>query len=101
MIMKTRKEAYIDKMAAQLKEWSAKIDELESMVGTAKADVKMGYENRIRELKEKRETAMQRLRELKDSSGEAWETFTAGVDNAWEDFKDALTAAREKFKKAA
>ena len=40
--MKSREE-YIDKLAAQLKEWSAKIDELESKARAAKADAKTGY----------------------------------------------------------
>jgi predicted nucleic acid-binding Zn-ribbon protein len=101
LIMKTKKEEYIDKMANELKEWSARIDELESRVGTAKADVKMAYENRIRELKEKRETLSRKLQEIRESSGEAWEAMTAGLETAWKDFKGALSAAREKFKKAA
>ena len=97
--MNTKKEEYIEKMAAQLKEWSAKIDELETTVATATADVKTGYEARIRELKEKREISSNKLRELKESSGEAWNVMTAGVETAWADFKTAFTAAKEKFKK--
>lgn len=99
--MNTRKEEYIDKMANELKEWSAKIDELESKVSTAKADVKTTYEQRIRELKDKRDALSSKLHDLRDSSGEAWESFKAGVDNAWEDLKGAFSDAREKFKKAA
>ena len=99
--MKTKKEEYIDKMAYELKEWSAKLDELESRVSGTSADVKAGYETRIRELKYKRDTLSSKLHELRDSSGEAWESFKAGVDNAWEDLKGAFTDAREKFKKAA
>lgn len=99
--MKTKKQEYIDKMANELKEWSAKIDELEAKVSTAKADAKIGYENRIRELKEKQETATQKLQEIRESSGEAWEAMKAGVETAWKDFTDALSVARDKFKKAA
>ncbi|HSB33999.1 MAG TPA: hypothetical protein VLG39_06060 [Nitrospirota bacterium] len=99
--MKTRKEEYIDRMATQLKDWTAKLDELESSVKGATADVKAGYENRIRELKEKRDALSSKLHELRESGGDAWETFRYGVDNAWEDFKGAITSARDKFKKAA
>jgi outer membrane murein-binding lipoprotein Lpp len=101
LIMKTKKEEYIEKMANELKEWSAKLDELESKVSGTSADVKAGYETRVRELKYKRDTLSSKLHELRESSGDAWETFRAGMDNAWEDFKDAFAGAREKFRKAA
>ncbi len=78
--MKNREE-YIDKLAAQLKEWSAKIDEVEIKARAAKADAKVGYENQIRQLKDKREAAAQKLQELKSSSAEAWGTLKAGAED--------------------
>jgi len=95
--MKSREE-YIDQLAAQLKEWSAKIDELESKARTAKADVKTGYENQIKQLKDKRDAAMQKLQELKGSSSEAWDILKAGAETSWADLKKAVTDAAEKFK---
>ncbi len=96
--MKSREE-YIDKLAAQLKEWSAKIDELESKANAAKADVKAGYENQIKQLKDKQDAAKQRLQELKGSSTDAWDTLKAGAEKAWADLHNAVQAAKEKFKK--
>ncbi len=96
--MKNREE-YIDKLAAQLKEWSVKIDEFESKARAAKADVKTGYENQIRQLKDKRDTATQKLQELKGASTDAWETLKAGTETVWADLKNAVTAAKERFKK--
>jgi uncharacterized coiled-coil DUF342 family protein len=95
--MKSREE-HIDKLAAQLKEWSSKIDELESKARAAKADVKTGYENQIRQLKDKRDVAMQKLQELKGASNDAWDTLKSGAETAWTDLKNAVTAARERFK---
>ena len=95
--MKSREE-HIDKLAAQLKEWSANIDELESKASAAKADVKTGYENQIRQLKDKRDAAMQKLQELKGASTDAWDTLKAGAETAWADLKNAVTAAKERFK---
>jgi uncharacterized coiled-coil DUF342 family protein len=95
--MKSREE-HIDQLAAQLKEWSAKIDELESKARVAKADVKTNYENQIRQLKDKRDAAMQKLQELKGASAEAWEILKAGAETSWADLKKAVTAASEKFK---
>ena len=95
--MKSREE-HIDQLAAQLKEWSAKIDELESKARAAKADVKTSYENQIRQLKEKRDGAKQKLQELKGASAEAWDILKAGAETSWADLKKAVTAATEKFK---
>lgn len=95
------REEYIGKMERQLKEWSARIDELESRVSATKTDAKMEYKGRIRELRDRRETLSRNLQELRGSGGEAWEAMMAGVESAWLDFTDALTAAREKFRKAA
>lgn len=96
--MKSREE-YINKLAAQLKEWSAKVDELESKANVAKADVKTEYERQIRQMKDKRDTAMQKLQELKGASTDAWDTLKAGSEAAWGDLKNAVTAAKERFKK--
>lgn len=96
--MKSREE-YINKLAAQLKEWSAKVDELESKANVAKADVKTEYERQIRQMKDKRDIAMQKLQELKGASTDAWDTLKAGSEAAWGDLKNAVTAAKERFKK--
>jgi chromosome segregation ATPase len=96
----TNRDEYIDKLAAQLKEWSAKIDELETKAGAAKAEVKTGLEKQIRQLKEQQDVAMKKLQELKGSSAEAWDTLKAGAETAWADLKNAVTAAKEKFNKS-
>ena len=96
--MKNREE-YIEKMTAQLKEWSRKIDLLEFKARAAKADAKITYEQRIRDMKSKREAVMTRLQELKGAGNEAWESMTTGVEAAWDEFKRAFTEAKDKFKK--
>jgi hypothetical protein len=95
--MKSREE-YIDQLAAQLKEWSSKIDELESKALVAKADAKTSYENQIRHLKDKQAASMQKLQELKNASGEAWDILKAGAETSWAELKKAVSAATEKFK---
>jgi hypothetical protein len=95
--MKSREE-YIDKLAAQLKEWSAKIDELETKADAARAEVKTGLEKQISQLKDQHVAATKKLQELKGSSTEAWDTLKAGAETAWADLKNAITAAKAKFK---
>ncbi len=98
--MKSREE-YIDKMTKQLKEWSAKIDELESRIDTVGIDMRTAYEQRIRDIQDKRDAVSRKLQELTGTSGEAWKTLASGMDHAWDDFRDAFKSAVDKFKKAA
>jgi uncharacterized coiled-coil DUF342 family protein len=98
--MKTREE-YIDKMAEQLKAWSAGIDELQDRVSVVRADMKAGYESRIREIRDRREAVARKIQELGETSEEAWDALRVVVDCAWLDFTDALTSARDNFRKAA
>ncbi len=97
--MKNREE-YIDKLAAQLKEWSAKIDEMEVKAHSAKEDVKTRYAEQIKELKEQREAAVHKLQELKETSSEAWDIMKAGAETAWSDLKKAINEAKQKFQKS-
>ena len=94
-----KREEYIDKLAAQLKEWSVKIDEIESKAKAATADMKTEYEKQIGQLKDKQDIAMQKLQELRGASTEAWDALKAGSEAAWADLKNAVTAAKDKFKK--
>ena len=98
-MMKNREE-YIDKLAAQLKEWSAKVDELETKARGAKTDAKTEYEKQIKQMKDKRDAAIQKLQELKGSSTDAWDALKAGSEAAWAELKNAVTAAKERFKKS-
>lgn len=98
--MKSREE-YIDDMSKQLKEWSAKIDELETRLGTVSSEMKSTYEQRILDMKDRRDSMSRKLQELKGVSGDAWKTLSTGMDIAWDDFKDAFKSAVDKFKKAA
>lgn len=96
--MKSREE-YIDKLAAQLKEWSTRIDELEAKARAARDDAKIGYENEVRHLKDQRDAAKQKLQELKGASTEAWDVLKAGAETAWTELKNAVSSAKEKFDK--
>ena len=99
--MRTRKEEYIDRIAAQLREWSATIDELESRASRAPDTMEAGFDESIRILKERRELLSGRLEGLRASTGEAWSALTTGVDAAKDELRNAFAAAKEKFRKAA
>jgi uncharacterized coiled-coil DUF342 family protein len=96
--MKSREE-YIDKMAQQLKEWSAKIDELQFKARAAGENVKAGYESRISDLKSRRDKVRTKLRELRETTGDTWDAVQKGVEAAWTEFKNAFGEVKDKLKK--
>jgi recombinational DNA repair ATPase RecF len=91
-------DAYKQKMAAQLKEWSAQISLLEAKVENAGADMKVKRAEALHELRAKQRAASEKMKELEKASGAAWEQAKATADKIWEDLKAGVADARSKFK---
>lgn len=92
------KTAYQDKYEAKLKEWKAKITQLEAKAEGAKADAKIEYQEQIKLLKEKEKAARSKLEEIKKSGSGAWKDLKSGLDTAGDELKSALDKAVSKFK---
>jgi len=92
------RQAFREKMEAQLREWTAKIDQLKAKTDQSKADAKIEYHQRINELREKRKIMQGRLDDLKGASDDAWESLKTGVRKAGDDLKNAVENAVAKFK---
>lgn len=94
----TKKEEYIDKLAAQLKDWSATIDKLASKTELLAGEQKVKLLEQLEELRTKRLDAQVKLNQLRESTGESWKTLEQGMEKAWGDMKEAMHKASEKFK---
>ncbi|MEO8332926.1 MAG: hypothetical protein ABI479_10880 [Gallionella sp.] len=92
------KDAYKQKMAAQLKEWGAQIDLLEAKAANASADVKLKHAQQLQELRAKQRAASEKMKELGKASGEAWEQIKKTADKIWDDLKTGVADAHSKFK---
>lgn len=92
------KEAYREKLEAQLREWSAKIDLLKAKADQAEADAKIDYKNRIEDIRHRKEVLQAKLKELQKASDAAWKDVKAGTERAAADLKEALKSALSKFK---
>ncbi|MGP8050721.1 MAG: hypothetical protein ACLPYB_08920 [Desulfobaccales bacterium] len=84
-----QKEAYQEKIEAQLREWTAKINELKAKADGAKADAKIDMYKRIDALRVKQEAAQAKFQALKQVGTEKWEQLRTGLDQAMEDLKTA------------
>ena len=92
------KEDYQEKLEAQLKEWSRKIDQLKSAAEKLAADAQVTYHQQIDALRGKQEAAQKKLHELKETSEGAWEFLKAGIDRAWDELKQGVEGAFSRLK---
>jgi len=96
--MKDKRQAYEEKLDAQLEEWSAQIALLKARAEKAKAGAKIEYHNTIEVLQQRQEEARTKLHELKTAGDEAWEDLKTGAEKVWAEIKTAFHSAASKFK---
>lgn len=92
------KDAYRQKLAAQLKEWGAQINLMEAKAEKIGADLKIKHLEAITELRAKQHLAAEKIKELEKNSGEAWEQVKITAEKIWADLKVGVAEAQAKFK---
>lgn len=91
------KEAYQEKLEAQIKEWTAKLTELKAKADQAGAGAKAHLHQQIDQFRARNEAAQQKLDEIKAASAESWETLKAGSERALDEMKKTWRSMKSKF----
>ncbi len=94
-----RKEAYQQKIEAQLKEIKAEIDKIRAKAEEASAEAKIAHYKRIEELLSKHQVVSEKLTELKEAGSDSWEDVKAGLELAWDSLSEAVKSAGSRFNK--
>jgi alpha-beta hydrolase superfamily lysophospholipase len=92
-----QKEAYQEKIEAQIKEWSAKLQELKAKAEKATADKKIELNKAIDDMRARKEAAQVKLEEIKGASAETWEKLKVAMDKAMEDVKTFWEGIKSRF----
>ena len=92
-----QKEAYLEKIEAQLKVWSAKIEELKAKAEKASADKKIELHQMIDDLRARKEQAQKNLNEIKAAGAETWEKLKSKTDEAMDDVKTFWESVKTKL----
>jgi len=92
------KEAYKQKMAAQLKEWSAQINLLEAKAENVGAGMKVRHAEVMLDLQAKQRMAIEKMNELESASSETWDQVKETSNKIWNDLKTGIAEAHSKFK---
>ena len=91
-------ESYVQKMQAQLEEWSTAIERLRAKADHASAETKLKMQRQLDELKAKEAAARTKLDQIKNTSKQAFEDARGAIDKAWSDLKGAFDRARASIK---
>ena len=92
------REAYKEKMAAQLEEWNDQIDALETRVKKANAEVRLRRAEEMHELRLSRNHASEKMKELDEASAEAWGHVSKRTAKAFENLKAGVSVAHSRLR---
>jgi len=92
------KEAYKQKMEAELELAQAKLAEFKAQAKSSAADARIKNAKQVDELEEKINATKGKLKELGEASEDGWEQLKIGVESAWGALSTAIRNAAAKFK---
>ncbi|MBD3245830.1 MAG: coiled coil domain-containing protein [Candidatus Omnitrophica bacterium] len=87
---KELKKAYQEKTEAQLKEWSAKAEELKTKAESMSADAKVKAMEKIVGLKQKVREGREHLENIESAGEGQWETLKAKMEGISEGIKNTI-----------
>lgn len=93
------KEAYKQKMNAELELAQSKLVEFKAEVKNSAADVRIKYNEHLDELQQMVDTTKEKLKELDTAGNDAWEHLKEGIESAWNSLGTTLQDTADKFKK--
>jgi len=93
----SKRDAYIQKLKAQLDEWNAELDLLEARSRKLGAEARIKYEEQMELLRSQHAEAMDRFAELQGATQDAWESLKEGIVDSWAALKAGLDRARSKL----
>jgi len=93
------KDAYKQKVEAELELVQAKLAELKAEAKSAGADVQIKYGEQVNKLEKLTDATKEKLKELDAASEATWEHLKQGVESAWDTLSTAVHDTVSKFKK--
>lgn len=93
------KDAYKQKIEAELNLVQAKIEEFKAKSKVYAANAHIKYIEQVEELEDKFEATKAKLKKLDEAGEEKWEHFKEDVESAWVILSKALKDAAAQFKK--
>ena len=96
--MISTKEAYKQKIEAEVELAQAKLAELKAQAKSSAADASIKYAKQIEELEQGVDTTKAKLKELDNAGEDTWERVKGGVESTWGKLSAAVRDTAAKFK---
>jgi uncharacterized coiled-coil DUF342 family protein len=95
----TTKEAYRNKIEAEMDLAEAKLVEFRTQAKSFEAEAREKYDAQIDALTDKFDASKAKLKELAEASEDAWESLKEGFEKAWDEMGKSINHAADSFKK--
>ena len=93
------KEAYKEKLAAEVDLAQAKLAELKARARSSAADACITYNDQIDKLQQQIDATQGKLKELGEAGEDSWERLKDGIEHTWNGLNSAAKDAVARFKK--
>lgn len=90
------KQAYLDKMNAQLAEWRGKIDVVKARIDKGSAQARIGYHEQLESWKKKEPIFKSKLKEIRAVGADGFEAIKSGAETVWGELNAIITSLQEK-----
>ncbi|MGY6634745.1 MAG: sll1863 family stress response protein [Alkalilacustris sp.] len=91
------REAYVEKLKAQIDQWNHEIDKMQASARAAQDDARRQYEAQLAQMRTERDKAEAKMREARAASEKAWQDMSAGMVAAWESIGEGFRNAMKRF----
>jgi TolA-binding protein len=89
---------YVSEMKDKLESYDKDIEDLENQAREIKDETRVEMEQRVQDLRKKRDAMARSLEEMSSASGDAWAELKKGMDKAMDEISEAYGDAAAEFK---
>ena len=91
------KEAYAQKLRAQIDIWEAEMSKLEARASKLEGDARIALQQQVKDLRANMEKVSNQMDELRRASDDAWQDIKGGIDGAWRNLENAVRSAVSRY----
>ncbi len=97
--MINKKIQYIRTLEAQFERLNTYLEALDVSMKNADTKTKTKYEEKMRDIRNKRNIIREKIKRVKESKGDTWEVIGEEAGNVWGLIKNTFKNAKEEYKK--
>ena len=97
--MINKKIQYIRTLEAQFERLNTYLEALDVSMKNADTETKQKYEEKMKDIHNKRDMIREKIKRVKESDGNTWEVIGEETANVWGSIKKTFKKAKDEYKK--